>query len=74
MKASDIAKLAAGVAAGDFTASAVRNQLSDGDCNIFDSLLAVGTGSLAGVAVSKAMDITGASDLIDSVVEDLFDW
>jgi hypothetical protein len=71
MRASDIAKLAAAIAAGSITYNAVVSQLDDdGDISLLDSILAGGAGSIAGAAAGKIMDATGVSDLIDEV----FDW
>ncbi len=78
MKASDIAKLAAGIAAGSITYGAAKSQLeSDGDLSLLDNLLAAGAGAVAGAAVSKVMDATGVSGLVDDVadtVSDIFDF
>lgn len=68
MRSSDIAKLAASIAAGSVTYSAVINQLDDdGDVSLLDSLLAGGAAAVAGAVVSEAMDATGISDLIDDI-------
>ena len=75
MRPSEIAKLAAGIAAGSLTYGAVVDDLDDdGDVSMLDSLLAGGasaiTGALGGRIIGNAMDATGVSDLVD----DLFDF
>lgn len=77
MQPSDIAKLAASIAAGSMTYSAARRHLSsDGDLSILDSLVAGGAGALGGAiggrVVSEIMDETGITDLIDDTVGGLF--
>lgn len=75
MKASDIAKLAAAVAAGSITQQAALTQLeSDGERSLLDQLLAAGAGAATGAAVAGLMDATGVSDLIDDVTDSIFDF
>jgi hypothetical protein len=71
MKASDIAKLAAGIAAGSLTYDAVVDQLDDdGDISLLDTILASGAGGVTGSIVGGLMDATGVSEVIDEI----FDW
>jgi hypothetical protein len=81
LKASDVAKLAAGIAAGYFTSSYVSSLIEDEDDGMLEKLIKMGGSAAAGGVVGKAtsdlMDATGASDVIDDVadtVSDLFDW
>lgn len=87
LKASDIAKLSAGVAAGYFTASYVNSLIADGDDSTIESLLKSCTGLAAGGLASgittTLMDKTGVSSLIDDVadetgvsdlIDDVTDW
>jgi hypothetical protein len=75
MKASDIAKLAAAIAAGSITQQAALAQLeSDGERSLLDQLLAAGAGAATGTAVASIMDATGVSDLIDDVTDSIFDF
>lgn len=73
MKASDIAKLAASIAAGAITYNAAVDMLdNDGDVSLLDSLIAAGAGGVAGGLIGGIMDKTGVSGLVDDVADDLF--
>jgi hypothetical protein len=75
MKASDIAKLAAAIAAGSITQQTALAQLeSDGERSLLNQLLAAGAGAATGTAVASIMDATGVSDLIDDVADSIFDF
>lgn len=75
MRASDIAKFVAAIAAGSITYNAVVSQLDDdGDISLLDSLLAGGASSIAGAITSSLMDKSGVSDIIDDFCDDLIDW
>jgi hypothetical protein len=70
MKSSDIAKLAASVAAGSISYEMARKTLSlDGDISLLDSLLASGSGliggAIGGKVIETVMDETGLTNLID---------
>lgn len=77
MLASDIAKLAASIAAGSVSYDMARSRLSsDGDISLLDSILSGGAGALGGAiggrVVSEVMDRTGVTDLIDDTVGSIF--
>lgn len=64
MKASDIAKLAAGLAAGTITTSYIEEEYGEG---VLGSVLAIAGGSIVGGLVAGAMDSFGVSDFIDDI-------
>jgi hypothetical protein len=64
MKPSDIAKLAAGFAAGSITTSAIQEEYGD---DILSQVLDFGGGTLVGTVVAEAMDFTGVSDFLDDL-------
>jgi len=73
MRSSDIAKLAASVAAGYITYEAAVDFLdNDGEVSFLDKVLAGSAGGVVGGIVGGLMDSTGVSDLIDDVTDDLF--
>ncbi len=75
MKASDIAKLAAAIAAGSITQQAALETLeSDGERSLLDQLVAAGAGVATGSAVAGIMDATGVTGLIDDVTESIFEF
>ena len=72
MKASDIAKLAASIAAGSITYEAARDSLDPEHHSLLDAAIAAGAGAVAGSVAAAALDATGASDLIDDATDFLF--
>ncbi len=79
MRASDIAKLAASIAAGSLTYHAAIDMLDDdGDVSLLDGMMASGAGivggGVVGSIVGHVMDETGVSDLVDDISDTLFDW
>lgn len=73
LKASDLAKLTAAIAAGSVTQEAVTRALDSGDHSFINSVLGMGAGVVTGSIVGDAMDATGASDLIDDAAESIGD-
>lgn len=79
MRASEIAELAAMIAAGSITYQAAIDQLDDdGDISILDSLIAGSAGAIGGTiggsVARSVMRKTGISRAIDDVVDDIFGW
>lgn len=77
MRTSEIAELAAAIAAGSISYSAAIDRLDDdGDVSILDSLIAGGAGALGGAiggsVARTVMRKTGISRAIDDIADDLF--
>lgn len=80
MEASDIAKLAASVAAGAITYDVATSLLGGNrELSLLDSLIAGAASGVVGSIAGEVMDATGVSEIIDDVagevggfLEDLF--
>lgn len=70
MKASQLAGLAAGLAAGSITANSITEEHGDG---VLSAVLAIGTGGLVGAIAGKATEVfveeTGLGDFIDELFD-----
>lgn len=65
MRVSDLAKLAAGFAAGSITAEAIESEHGH---DILGAVMGLAGGAVTGVMVSEVMDATGISDLLDELL------